>query len=182
MDKKGDAHKFFFVMILLMGVSLGIVSLWNSVPGLKETIHGFLDPTAGTLIQWNLHVGMLTIVAIISIITILIQKYATDQGTLKELKKEQKEIQKEMEKYKKHPEKRMEMTKKSFELMPKMMAIQMRGTIFTIIPFILLFRWFMDFFESIGNPTFIGFMSWFWFYLVSTIFFSSILRKLFKVA
>ena len=182
MNKQGDAHKFFFVMILLMAVSLGIVSLWNSVPGLKETVNAILNPSAGALIQWNLHIGMITIVAIISIITILIQKYATDQETLRELKKEQKDIQKEMEKYKEHPEKRVEMTKKSFELMPKMMAIQMRGTIFTIIPFILLFRWFMDFFESIGNPTFLGFMTWFWFYLVSTIVLSSIFRKVFKVA
>jgi uncharacterized membrane protein (DUF106 family) len=183
MDKKGDSHKFFTVMILFMAIALIVTSLWNHVPIIKESVDSALTPTLGALIRWNPHLGIAAISLLLSIITLIVQKYATDQQTLKELKKEQKEIQKDMEKYKEHPEKRMELSKEMFEMMPKMMAIQMRSTIFTIIPFILLIRWFMDFFAlaEFEGVKFLGFMSWFWYYLVTTILFSSVLRKVLKV-
>ena len=86
-----------------------------------------------------------------------------------------------MKKYKDHPEKLMELQKKQFEFIPKTMKLSMRAIVFTGIPFILFFRWFMDFFTAIGDPKFFGFLSWFWFYLIFSIIFSSILRKIFKV-
>ena len=86
-----------------------------------------------------------------------------------------------MKKYKDHPEKIMELQKKNFESIPKMMKLSMRGIIFTGIPFVLFFRWFMDFFEAAGNPKLLGFMSWFIFYIVFSLIFSSILRKYLKV-
>ena len=124
---------------------------------------------------------MLILVFIIALITTLIQKYATDQETLRELKKEQKIIQEEMKKYKDHPEKLIELQKKQFEFIPKTMKLSMRALVFTGVPFILLFRWFMTYFSSIGDPRFFGFLSWFWFYLIFTMIFSSILRKVMKV-
>ena len=62
----------------------------------------------------------------------------------------------------------------------------MPAMIFTGIPFILFFRWFMDFFTAIEEATgapvrFFGFLSWFWFYLIFTIIISSVLRKWFDV-
>ena len=118
---------------------------------------------------------------IIAILTTIIQKYATDQETLKELKKEQKLLQEEMKKYKDHPEKLMELQKKQLEFIPKTMKLSMRAIVYTGVPFILLFRWFMDFFNTIPDFRFFGFLSWFWFYLIFTIILSSILRKIFKV-
>ncbi len=184
MNKEGSFKPIFFVMI----ISLLIASFWDRVDILQRSVHSVLTPTLGTLLEWNLTGGMLIIIFLIALITTLVQKYATDQKTLKEMKKEQKELQKEMKEYKDHPEKLMELQKKQFEVMPKMMKLSMRPIMFTGVPFILLFRWFMDIFTPetgytiISNPSFLGFFNWFWFYLVFTIVFSSLIRKVVKVA
>lgn len=171
--KEGSFAPLFFIMF----ASLLIAFYWDKLAFIKNAIHFIFDPSAGALLLWNLNVGMLIIVFIISIITTLVQKYATDQDTLKELKKEQKEIQKQMKEFKNHPEKMMELNKRQFEMMPKQMKLSMRGVAYTGIPFILFFRWFNDFFTSLGNPKFILGLSWFWFYLIFAMIFSSIIRK-----
>lgn len=172
-NKEGSFRPIIFIML----ASLGIAYFWDKLSFIKDAVHFILDPTAGALLNWNLVVGMLIIVFVITLITTLVQKYATDQKTLKELKKEQKEIQKQMKEFRSHPEKMMELQKKQFALMPKQMKLSMRAIAYTGVPFILFFRWFYDFFAVVGNPKFFGFLSWFWFYLLSAIIFSSILRK-----
>ncbi len=180
MDNKGKEISFRGIFLIML-VSMLIAIFWESAPFIKNTAHLILDPTAGRLLNWNLTVGMFCIIAFISLIMTLTQKYLTDQETLKEMKKEQKELQNEMKKYKEHPEKLMEFQKKQLEFVPKMMKISMRGIVYTSIPLILFFRWFMDFFSEIGDPRFFGFLSWFWFYLLGSMIFSSILRKMMKV-
>ena len=157
--------------------TLIFAGLWDKIPAIKNAIHFVLDPTAGVLLKWNLNIGMLLIVLIITIITTLVQKYATDQKTLKELQAETKEIQKQMKEFKDHPEKMMELQKKQFSMMPKQMKLSMRAILYTGIPFVLFFRWFNDFFLTAGNPKFLLGLSWFWFYLITTIIIGSILRK-----
>jgi len=39
----------------------------------------------------------------------------------------------------------------------------------------------MDFFSALGDPKFFGFLSWFWFYLLGTLIFGTILRKIMNV-
>ena len=75
----------------------------------------------------------------------IIQKYATDQKILREMKEEQKILQEEMKKYKNHPEKVAELSRKQLEFIPKTMKLTMRPIVYTAIPLILFFRWFMDF-------------------------------------
>ncbi len=176
-NKEGSFKPIIFVMI----ASLIIALFWDKLPFIKNTVDSALSPTAGSLIMWNLHWGMLIIILIITLITTLIQKYATDQKALRELKKEQKILQQEMKKYKNHPEKVAELSKKQFEFIPKTFKLTSRSILFTGIPFILFFRWFNDFFAQLGNPKFFGLLSWFLFYLIFTMVFSSILRKVFKV-
>jgi len=171
----------FTIIFVIMIISMIIAFFWDSLGPIKNIVHVALDPSAGALLNWNLVFGMFVLVFIISLLTTLIQKYATDQETLKELRKEQKIVQAEMKKYKEHPEKIMELQKKQFEALPKTMKLSMRSIVYTGIPFILLFRWFYDFFDVIGNPKFFGFLSWFWFYLIFVIVFSSIIKKLMKV-
>ncbi|MBR9701548.1 DUF106 domain-containing protein [Candidatus Pacearchaeota archaeon] len=181
MDQKGMT-KFLFVMMGFMAFAMIIVGLWNSVPIIKESVHAVLDPSAGALINWNLTWGTLLLFFIIAVITTLIQKYATDQETLKELRKGQKEMQVEMKKYKDDPGKMMELQKNLWPTTIKMMQVSMKSSMFTIVPFILLFRWFMDFFEALGSPDIIFGFGWFGSYMISLILFSSVLRKVFKVA
>lgn len=165
-----------------MLISLVIAFAWNKVPIIKNSVDVVLIPTAGSLLQWNLTFGMLIIVFMISLMISIAQKYLTDQETLKEIKKEQKALREEMNLVKDDPAKIMELNKKQMQKIPLVFEASMRPLIYTAIPFIIFFRWFNDFFISIGNPKFFGFLSWFWFYLIASIIFSSILRKVLKVA
>lgn len=176
--KKGGFRGIFIVMI----ISILIAFFWDKFEFIKNAVHVVLNPTAGAILGWNLTLGMLFLVFVITLFMTLIQKYTTDQKTLKEMKTEQKKLQKEMKEYKEHPEKMLEIQKKQMEFMGPMMKLSMRPIIFTAIPLILFFRWFMDFFTLAGDPRFLGFLSWFWFYLIFSIIFSSILRKILKVA
>lgn len=178
MDKGGSFKPVIFVMM----ASLAIAFFWDKILAIKETAHLILDPSAGALLNWNLTIGMLILVFIISLFITLLQKYATDQEEMRRIKKEQKELQEEMKKYKEHPEKLMSLQKKQFEFMGPMMKLSMRPMVFSGIPLILFFRWFWDFFNVLGDPKFFGFLSWFWFYLIGSMIFSMILKKVLDVA
>ena len=171
-------------MILVMLLSFVIVGLWNTVPVIKDTVHVILDPSAGALLGWNTTYGMFIVVLIISLVMTFVQKYGTDQETLRAIKKEQKILQKEAEKFKHDPEKLLELNKKQLEFIPKTMDITMRPLLYTFVPFILFFRWFHDYFstEAMAEFRFFGFLGWIWFYLIFSIVFSSIWRKVLKVA
>jgi uncharacterized membrane protein (DUF106 family) len=175
-DKEGKEGSFT-PLIIFMVISLILAGLWDKVDLIKNSIHYILDPTAGALLAWNLNGGMLGIVFVITLITTIVQKYATDQKTLKEMKVEQKEIQKQMNEFKNHPEKLMELQKKQFAMMPKQMKLSMRAIIYTGIPFILFFRWFNDYFIAAESPKFWLGMGWFLFYFIFAIVFGSILRN-----
>ena len=180
MDNKGKEGSMIGLFII-MTIALIIAGLWNSTPIIKDTAHSILNPSAGFLLNWNLNMGMLILVFIITLVTTVFQKYTTDQETLREMKKQQKEISEEMKKYASDPGKLTELQKKQFELIPKVFKVNMRAMVFTTIPLILFFRWFMDFFTELGNPKFFNFFSWFWYYLILSIIFSTILRKVLKV-
>ena len=169
------------IMFLVMILSIGLAGAWNSFPIIKNSAHYALDPSAGALMNFNIYFGMILVVFIITFITVIIQKYGTNQVELKKLKEEQKILQAEMKKYSDHPEKLMELQKKSFEFMPRTMDLTMKPLIYTAIPFVLFFRWFNDYFLLLPNFKFFGFLSWFWFYFLASILFSTILRKIMKV-
>jgi|SRR3989344_1904211 len=176
-ENKKAKEESFLPIILIMLAPLLIASLWDKIPVIKNSVNYLLNPTAGLLLSWNLNFGMLIIVFVITLITTIIQKYATDQKTLKELKKEQKEINKQMKDLKNDPKKMMELQKKTWQLMPKQMKLSMRALIYTGVPFILFFRWFIDYFEATGSPRFWLGMGWIVFYLLTAIIISSVLRK-----
>lgn len=181
MNKEGKEGSFKGPVIVLL-ISMLIAAFWNQIGFIKNIVSAILDPTAGALLNWDVTWGMIIIIFIISAIITLFQKYATDQETLKKLKKEQKEINKKSQELKHDPEKMMAVQKEMMPLMMKTMKLSMRPIIYTGIPLILFFRWFMDYFAAIGDPRFFGIFSWFWFYLLGSIIFSSILRKVLKIA
>jgi uncharacterized membrane protein (DUF106 family) len=174
---KGAKEGSFTPLIIFMVFTLIFAGLWDKIPIIKKSIHFLLDPSAGALLNWNLNIGMLLVVLVITILTTIVQKYATDQKTLKELRVEQKDLQKQMKEVKDQPEKIMELQKKQFAMMPKQMKLSMRAIIYTGIPFVLFFRWFNDYFIAAGSPKFLLGLSWFWFYLIFAMVYSAILRK-----
>jgi uncharacterized membrane protein (DUF106 family) len=167
------------ILILVMLLSTLVASMWNSVPVIKNTAHALLDPSVGALLNWQVTPGFLLIAALITLVTTLVQKYFTDQKTIKELRNESKILSEEMKQYKDHPEKLMELQRKQFEIMGKTMPLTMRPLLYTAIPFVLFLRWFSDYFTL--HPIKIVGLSWFWAYFLSSIIFSVIFRKVLKV-
>ena len=173
------------IKIMFLAALGGILlnSLWSAVPAISGFVHDVLDPSAGKLLGWNTLWGMFIILIILNFITSLLQKYTTNQVELKKLRDEQKLMQAEMQKFKDHPEKIAELTKKNFEFLPKTMDLTAGTILYTFVPFILLFRWFLDYFSlpALIGFKFFGFLPWFWFYLIFSIVISSIIRKYMKI-
>lgn len=176
MDEKGSFRGIFIIMI----VSLLIASFWNSIPLIKNSVNAVLNPSAGALLNWNLTYGMIILVFILALFMTLVQKYTTDQKTLREMKEEQKALQQQMKKLEAGSKEYTELSMKSMKAMGPMFKLSMRPIVYTAIPIILLFRWFADYFTLVDFK-FFGLLSWFWFYLIGSIIFSSILRKVLKV-
>jgi uncharacterized membrane protein (DUF106 family) len=172
--------KVMKTLFIVTAVSMLVALFWNQVPIISQTVHRVLDPSIGKLLKWNVTYGMFIIVIVLSFIMTLVQKYGTDQATLKEIKKEQKILQQEMKKYKEDPEKLLELNKKQMEFIPKTMELTMRPVLYTMVFFVLFFRWFSEYFTT-TEFRFLG-LSWIWFYLIFSMVFGSIFRKLLKTA
>ncbi len=170
----------FGLILLVMVASLAIAAFWNSLPFIKNSVGAVLNPTAGALLNLNLTYGMLVLVLLLSVFMTLIQKYTTDQKTLREMKEEQKKMQEDLKKLEAGSKEHSELSMKSLKFVGPMFKLSMRPIIYTAIPIILLFRWFTDYF-SLVDFKFFGVLSWFWFYLLGSIIFSSVLRKVFNV-
>ena len=182
---KNKEGSFRIVMIFML-ISLVIAFQWDKWVAVKNAVHYVLDPSAGVLLNWNMLWGMIFIVLVLAVIMTIVQKYSTNQVELKRLKKEQKDLQKQVKALKHDPKKSMEIQKQIMPLTMKQMKLSMRSIAYTGIPFVLLYRWFYDYFGDIalvtGEPVrFLGFMGWVIFYLVATLAFSSIIRKYMKV-
>ncbi len=168
------------ILFLVMLLGLGVALFWENFSIVKESVHAALDPSLGKLLDWNVTIGLILITGVLNFLTTLLQKHTTDQDLLKQIKEEQKLVQGQMKLYKTNPEKSLELSKKSAELAMKTMPITMRPVIYTTIPFILLIRWFGDYFKE-QPAKILGFMSGIWAYIVFFIVWSMIFRKLLKV-
>jgi len=168
--------KNFLLFFVIMIVSLFIASAWDKFPIIKNGVTAILDPSLGALFRINIYIGFIAIVGIISLLLTLAQKYLSDQVKLKELKEEQKYLQNEMKKYKDNPAKLMEFQKQQLEFIPKTFDLTLKPLIYPTVPIILLYRWF----EGHLLPVFGKW--WILYYIIASIFFSSIFRKVFKVA
>jgi len=167
-------------MFLLMLVSLAVAFFWDKIPFVKEGVNLVLNPTAGKLLNWNVDIGIILITAILIFISSLLQKYKTDQNLLKNIKEQQKIIQQEIKLYKDNPEKTMELSKKSFELTMQALPITMRPAMYTIIPFVLFLRWFNDYFSGMHVKIF-GFLSGIWAYIIFSLIWSVVWKKVLKI-
>ncbi|MSS74084.1 DUF106 domain-containing protein [Candidatus Pacearchaeota archaeon] len=168
------------IMFMVMALGLVVAMFWEKTPIVKESVHSALNPSLGKLLDWNVTFGLIIITGFLNFLTTLLHKHTTDQDLLKQIKEEQKLVQEELKLYKSNPQKSMELSKKSAELAMKTMPITMRPVIYTTVPFILLVRWFGDYFQN--NPVKIfGFMSGIWAYILLFVVWSIIFRKIMKV-
>lgn len=169
--------------IIIFGIAMLIAFLWEKISLIKNVAHFLLDPTFGFLINWNMLWGLIIIVLFINLIITFVHKYTTDQAKLKELKEKSKEIQSQIKEAQKNQdqEKVAELSKQSFSQMGEQMKQSFASMGYTAIPIILFFRWFGDFFTDLDNPDiFLGF-GWLGTYLIFSIIFSMVIRKILKV-
>ena len=162
-----------------MGISMALALLWKKIPIIKQLDHAVLSPTVGNLLNWNVNLGMIIFVGILSLILTLIRKYTMDHDSLKEIKKEQKILKEQMKEFKDNPEKLFELQKKQLEFIPKTMDITMKPAIYTVIPMILMFRWFRDYF-TLNDISVFG-INWLLAYFILSIVFMSLFKKLLKL-
>ena len=180
LTKRGKLGGMAWMLIIsLAGILIGF--LWNQMPIIKDSVHLILDPTLGVILNQDVNLGMVLITALITFIISLTQKYTMDHEKMKELKTNQKDLQKRMQEYKDHPEKLAEINKEFMGTFLELISASMSSAVYTIVPIILFFRWFQDYFSLHEGVKIFGFLSWFWAYLITAIIFSSVFRKVLKL-
>jgi len=122
-------------------------------------------------------ISIVVVSLLVSMISTVVTKYTTDQSLLKSVKDRQKEIQKELKekKYSPSDKRYLELQNELLSLTGKMFKNSFKPLFITMIPFLLLFYWLRSIFVPLmGN-------SWIWYYIIPSLFISSLWRKLFKV-
>lgn len=146
-----------------------------------EGFYGALNAIAGPLFKLPEPFPILIISFVLTLVTTLIYKYATDQELMKTIKEDVKALQAEMKTLKDKPEKLMEKQKEAMQKNMKMMTQSFKPMLITFIPVVFIFGWLRTHYDALGNPdVFFGF-SWIWTYIIFSIVLSIGLRKLLKV-
>lgn len=153
-------------------------------------LNGFFNFIFGWAINLGGPWNILVMSFIITFFITIIYKFTTDQLLLKELKTQVKTYQVQMKEHKSNPQKLMEIQKESMGLNMKYMKHSMKPMLFTFIPIILIFGW-LNTTSAVGTKDIIswGFsiplfgtgLGWLGTYIISSIIFSTILRKIMKV-
>ncbi len=128
-------------------------------------------------------VGIIFISLILSLISTVSWKYLTNQTLLQSLRDRTKSLQQDFKKNKGDPKKLAEINSKmaseNFEIMKLQYKQSIKPMLVTLIPFALAFVWIRKTYEPFGT-VFLG-MGGIWSYIVFSIVFSIVLRKLLKV-
>ncbi len=148
-----------------------------------------------TIIHSAPFTSILVISFLITLFTTLIYKYTTNQQHLKQIKEDLKKFRQEMRNYKDDPKKMMEIQKKSMELSMQSMKSTLKPTFITMIPLLLVFVWLSNVYKTVNAnnitgavtagkimvPVFSFSIGWIWVYIISSVIFSIVIRKILKV-
>jgi len=133
-------------------------------------------------IQNNPRLGIILLSFIVSLFITIVNYFMLDKEKMKEIKERQKSLRAEIKKNKDNPEKIMELNKRMMEDMPEQLKHSFKPMIVTLIPLLILLNYLRaTFAETILSEKFLIFPTWIWYYLIASIVFSTILRKLFKL-
>jgi len=102
--------------------------------------NNLLNPVLGPLLKLPSLLAIVLLSFLISLIITLIQKYATDQNRMKQIKEEMKSFQNRM-KEEKDPNEKIKLQKESMKLPMEQMKHSMKSMMYTFIPIILIFGW-----------------------------------------
>ena len=152
-----------------------------------------LDSFLNFIFGWIINLGkpwnVIVISFILSLLVNLTVKFLSNQEVMKKLKEESEFFKEEMKKFKNEPAKLIELQKKAMETSFKYMQHSMRPTLFTLVPLLIIFGWLRNTFtagETLINlpfsvPLIGSSIGWLGTYIISSLIFNLILRKLFKL-
>ena len=142
-------------------------------------LDSFFNPIFGPFVNWNPLIALLIISFLMTFLITLSYKYLTNQELMKSLKDELKDFQKQMKDNKDNSQKVMDIQKQSLEKNMKYMMHSFKPTLYTFIPLIIIFTWLKNAYT--GKGALIFGLTWIWVYIISSIIFSILLRKVLKV-
>ncbi len=116
--------------------------------------------TITTIIQTNPRISIIVLSFIVTLFITIVNYFMTDRKRMKEIKEKQKKM--------------MEINKQMMEDMPEQLKHSFKPMLVTIIPLLILFKWLRATFAITALAG-----SWFWWYIIASIVFSMILRKVF---
>ncbi|MDP6845515.1 MAG: EMC3/TMCO1 family protein [Candidatus Nanoarchaeia archaeon] len=125
----------------------------------------------------------LSVIAITLLITV-VQKMTVDQNVMRELKADSKKMRKEVKALRNDPEKFQQHQKKMMELSMKQMKMSFKPMMYYMIPLLLFFTWLRNTMTDVivlRPPVWPWEMGWLGTYILLSIFFSMIFRKILKV-
>ena len=162
--------------------------------GLMEWITNLFSPFFNLIFYPIVHffpprLALIIVSLIITFITTMAQKLLTNQQAMKSLREEQVKFREQMKQHRSDPVKMAEIQKQSMEKTLQYTKHSFRPMLFTFIPLIAMFGWLKNNFLSVGDIFSWGFhlpffgtgIGWLWTYILCSVIFSIIIRKLFKI-
>tara|TARA_Y100000310_G_scaffold271596_1_gene286144 strand:+ start:1156 stop:1560 length:405 start_codon:yes stop_codon:yes gene_type:complete len=126
------------------------------------------------LIQNNPRIAIIVMAFLVTLFITVVNYFMVDRSRMKEIREKQKRLRAEMKQYKDNPQKMMEINKQMMEDMPEQLKHSFKPMLVTIIPLLILFSWLRSTFAITAIAS-----TWFWWYIITSIIFSMILRKAF---
>lgn len=119
-------------------------------------------------------ISIIVISFLVMLVTTIVTKYATNQKRMKELKDIQKACQIKLKDNRGNPEEMKKINEEMMKCSMELMKHSFKPMIFTFIPLLLLIGWMSKFFAPLLS-------SWIWWYIISGLVFSIVLKKVLKV-
>ena len=130
--------------------------------------------TLTTLVQSNPIISILIFSFMVTVFITAISYFFTDRNLMKDIRERQKSVREEMKKYRDNPQKMMELNQQIMADFPHQMKQSMKISLITIVPMLLVFNWLNKVYSTTNTH-------WLATYIISSIVYSIILRKIFKL-
>ena len=140
----------------------------------------FFNSIFGGLVSSNPEWALVLVALVVTLFVTIIYKWMTDQELLKTLKEDMKALRKEMKDFSKDPEKMKHIQKALADKSIQQMKNTFKPTLVTLLPLLILFGWLRKVYTDI-ELSFLGMHSWLLIYIIFSVLFSIIIRKILKV-
>ncbi len=147
-------------------------------------LENFFNFIFGPIINLGSPWNIIFISFILTLIVNLAMKFFTNQKIMKSLKDDTEYFKKEMQKFKNDPQKLLEIQKRSMETSLKYMKHSLPATLVTLLPLLFIFGWLRQTFppgQTLLNLPFGISLGWLGSYILFSIVFNIVLRKLLKI-